>query len=78
MDEDLAMSSTPSDPNILCFYEILPENEIIEWELDNDGRVKRVFYTARVLYIKENLTSGQKDIVPEKCYTLRRIYIVSY
>ena len=78
MDEELAMSSTPSDPNILCFYEILPENEIIEWELDNDGRVKRVFYTARVLYIKENLTSGQKDIVPEKCYTLRRIYIVSY
>lgn len=78
MPEELAISSTPDDPNILYFYEILPGNEIIEWEPDNQDRIIRIFHTARVLYIKENLTTGQKDIIPEKCYTLRRIYIVSY
>lgn len=78
IDEVFSISSEGDKPNIIYYYEILPENEIIEWEIDADNRISRVFYTARVLYIQENTETKHKDIIEDKCYTKREIYKIYY
>lgn len=77
VDVELPISSSPGDQYVY-FYEILPENEIIEWEIDADDRISRVFYTARVLSIKQNIATGHKDIIEDECYTKREIYKIFY
>lgn len=78
IDEVFSISSEGDNPNILYYYEILPENEIIEWEIDADDRISRVFYTARVLSIKHNTVTGHKDIIEDECYTKREVYNIYY
>lgn len=81
MDEDLPDIMKPVDPEssyTRYYYEILPEDVIIEWEQDNEGRVTRAFCTSRVLSIKENTKTGQKEVIEEKCYTQKDVYIINY
>lgn len=83
IDEEFPVEMVPEDPDkpegphILYYYEIRPENEIIEWEQDNEGRVKRAFCTARVQYIKQT-PDGEKTVIDDKSYTRREVYIINY
>lgn len=78
VDESLPVWTEPDDPDHLYYYEILPENVIIQWEPDAYDRISRAFCTTRVLCIKENRTTGCKDFVDEKCYTRRETYNITY
>ncbi len=81
MDEDLPDITKPADPEssyTRYYYEILPEDVVIEWEQDNEGRVTRAFCTSRVLSIKENTKTGQKEVIEEECYTQKDVYIINY
>ena len=83
IEEEFAVEATPVDPDkpegphTRYYYEIRPENEVIEWEQDNEGRVTRAFCTARVQYIKQT-PDGEKTIIDDKCYTRREVYIINY
>lgn len=76
-DEVFSIDISPNE-DYLYYLEIQPENEIFEWELDDAGRVKRVFVTARVQCIQENRKTHEKTIIEEKSYTRKQIYVVSY
>lgn len=78
IDEELPAWTDPDNPELLYYYEILPGNVIIQWELDNHDRISRAFCTTRVLCVVENRTTGRKDLVDEKCYTRRETYNISY
>lgn len=78
VDESLPVWTEPDDPDHLYYYEILPENVIIQWEPDVYDRISRAFCTTRILCIKENRTTGRKDFVDEKCYTRRETYNITY
>lgn len=78
IDEVLPGWTDPDNPELLYYYEILPGNVIIQWELDNHDRISRAFCTTRVLCVVENRTTGRKDLVDEKCYTRRETYNISY
>lgn len=81
-DEALPKIMRPSDdPEISYtdyYFEIRPEDVIVEWEQDNEGRVTRAFCTSRVLAILENINTGDKKIIEKNCYTQKDIYIITY
>lgn len=74
-DEEFSIEMTQ---DYLYYHEIRPENEIIQWELDDAGRVTRVFCTARVQYIQEDRKTHEKTVIEEKSYTRREIYNILY
>lgn len=66
-----------TDTNTRYYYQVMPENEIIGWLQENEGRVDQVVYSSLVQYIKET-PDGEKEMISDKSYTRHETYKIFY
>ncbi len=66
-----------TETNTRYYYEILPENQFIQWSQESEDRVTGVRCISRLLYLKET-PDGEKTAISDKCYTRLEIYNILY